>query len=152
VREIISGLRPPLLNYALEAALRGLIDDVASQAAIETNIETQIPPSSARYPGEVELHLYRIIQQACLNAVKHSQASQIIIKGELTQEAVSLVVEDNGVGLDSHQVMNLEWLLANKHFGLANMLERASLIGAHLSLNSAPGEGMQVKVTWQPSL
>ncbi len=51
VREIISGLRPPLLDYGLAAALKGLIDDVANQAPLETIIETHIPASSASLPA-----------------------------------------------------------------------------------------------------
>jgi signal transduction histidine kinase len=149
VREIVSGLRPPLLNYGLGVALNGLIDDVAQLTGNEIAIEINIPSSSDRYPPEVELHLYRIIQQACVNAIQHSQAQNIFLQGHLSPDQVDLTVEDDGIGFQSRGPLNLSWLLAKKHFGLAGMYERAELIGAHLFLSSKPGKGTTVRVVWE---
>jgi signal transduction histidine kinase len=149
VRDIVSGLRPPLLNYGLGVALNGLIDDVALLTGDEIAIEIDILPFVDRYPAEVELHLYRIIQQACVNAIKHSQAQKIILQGKLNSGLVDLMVKDDGIGFENSNPLDLGWLLANKHFGLAGMYERAELIGAHLSLSSTPGKGTSVRVVWQ---
>jgi signal transduction histidine kinase len=151
VREIISGLHPPLLNYGLGAALNGLVDDLDQQVRDDLSINIAIPYSQARYPLEVELHLFRIVQQACHNAVKHSQGSKIVISGVLTPDRVELAVEDDGVGMDHQGLLNLNWLLANKHFGLAAMHERAQFIGAELEIHTQPSQGTRVRLDWHPS-
>ncbi len=149
VREIASGLRPPLLNYGLGAALNGLSDEITAQTKKDVTIEVNHIQSIGRYPAEVELHLYRIVQEACLNAVRHSQAQKVVISGKLSPNNVCLKIEDDGVGFDSHDPLDLGWLLANQHFGLVGMHERAELIGAHLSINSTPGKGALIAIHWQ---
>ncbi|MCU0488552.1 MAG: ATP-binding protein, partial [Anaerolineales bacterium] len=151
VREIISGLHPPLLNYGLAAALNGLVDDLDPQVRDDLSINIAISSSEARYPLEVELHLFRIVQQACHNAINHSQGSKIVISGVLTPDRVELAVEDDGIGMDHQGLLNLNWLLANKHFGLAGMHERAQFIDARLEIHTQPGQGTRVNIDWHPS-
>jgi signal transduction histidine kinase len=148
IREIISGLRPGMLMYGLRFALEELSEETATQVGGDIPIVLEVPTSDSRYPPDVELHLFRIVQQACQNAVKHSQAQCIYLRGILDHSHVELSVEDDGVGFLAGEHLDLAQLLANKHFGLAGMHERAALIGAQMQIDSAPGKGTRVMVKW----
>jgi signal transduction histidine kinase len=152
IREIISGLRPGMLMYGLRFALEELTEETATQVGGDISILLQIPASDSRYPPDVELHLFRIVQQACQNALKHSKAQCIFLRGELNHGGVELVVEDDGIGFQSGGHLDLGRLLANKHYGLAGMHERAALIGAHMQIDSAPGRGTRVRVFWKTDI
>lgn len=148
IREIISGLRPGMLMYGLRFALEELTEETATQVGGDIPIVLEVPPSDSRYPPDVELHLFRIVQQACQNALKHSRAQCIYLRGALDPAYVELSVEDDGVGFLAGEHLDLAQLLANKHFGLAGMHERAALIGAQMQIDSAPGRGTRVRVRW----
>jgi signal transduction histidine kinase len=148
IREIISGLRPGMLMYGLRFALEELTEETGTQVGGDISIQLDVPPSDSRYPPDIELHIFRIVQQACQNALKHSKAQCIYIRGVLDAKFVDLVVEDDGVGFVAGKDLDLARLLANKHFGLAGMHERAALIGAQMKIDSSPGKGTHVRVIW----
>ena len=147
IRQIVNGLRPAMLNYGLRSALIELADEARALGA-GTTMRVELPPSEVRYPPMMELHLFRIIQQACQNALQHAKAKAIRITGSLEPEQAELVVEDDGVGFAAGEHLDLAGLLANKHFGLAGMHERAALIGAKMAVESDPGQGTRVRVIW----
>ena len=149
IREIISGLRPGMLMYGLRFALEELTEETATQVGGEITIKLEVPSSDVRYPPDVELHVFRIVQQACQNALKHSRAQGIFIRGQLDPGKLELLVEDNGIGFTAGENLDLPRLLVNRHFGLAGMHERAALIGAEMLITSAPGNGTRVRVTWK---
>jgi signal transduction histidine kinase len=153
IREIISGLRPSMLEFGLRSALDELVDEITALAPPDAalRVEINVPDSQERYPLEVEAHLCRIVQQACQNAVQHSKAQWIRIEGVLEPQKVFLQIQDNGTGFDIGERSDLAWLLSRKHFGLAGMHERAVLIGARLVLDSTPGPGTRVSVYWDGS-
>jgi signal transduction histidine kinase len=103
------------------------------------------------YPQSVEHHIYRMVQEACENAIRHGQARHIHITGTLDAEYIDLVIEDDGHGFDAEGVKQLETLVAQKHFGLAGMLERAQLIGADVRFDSLPERGTRVAIFWKPA-
>lgn len=148
IREIISGLRPGMLMYGLRFALEELTEETSTQVGGDIPIILEVPPSDSRYPPDVELHMFRIVQQACQNALRHSQAQCIYLRGVLDPGYVELSVEDDGVGFLAGEHLDLAQLLADKHFGLAGMHERAALIGAQMEIDSAPGKGTRVRVRW----
>jgi signal transduction histidine kinase len=96
LREIISGLRPAMLNYGLRAALDEMVDEMALKLDQKPAVLLELPASERRYPPEVELHLYRIVQQAVRNAVQHAQARRIHIHGRLEAGEVALAVMTMG--------------------------------------------------------
>ncbi|MCL4562578.1 MAG: hypothetical protein M1281_18445 [Chloroflexi bacterium] len=146
IREVISGLRPTMLNYGLRTALDELADEAPARLGDDLVIEVDLPPSEVRYPPQTELHLYRIVQEACKNALQHSHAKTISISGTLEPDCFDLTVIDDGVGFASQGHLELDALLERKHFGLAGMIERANLIGAQMEINSLPGLGTRVRV------
>ena len=107
---------------------------------------------NTRYSQSVEHHVYRMVQEACENAIRHGQAGRIHISGELASEHLSLAIEDDGNGFEASSSMRLDHLLTQKHFGLAGMVERALLIGADVKIDSAPGKGTRITIFWKPSL
>lgn len=151
IREIISGLRPSMLEFGLLTALDEVVDEVTALAPPEAapRVVIDVPSSQERYPLEVEAHLYRIVQQACQNAVQHGKAQQIRIEGTLEPQKIFLRVQDNGKGFVIGNRVDLAWLLSQKHFGLAGMHERAALIGARLELDSTPGQGTRISIYWE---
>ena len=64
-------------------------------------------------------------------------------------EQVELQVEDDGIGFDADTSLNLDSMIKEKHFGLAGLHERASLIGAQIRIDSNPGKGSQVRILWE---
>ena len=149
VRQTISGLRPAMLQYGLRTALEELVDELTVRVGDSPLITLDLPPSEVRYPEKVEQHLFRIVQQAAENALRHAQAQTIRIDGGLVPGHARLTVNDDGVGFAADQQTDLVALLADRHFGLAGMHERAALIGARLAFNTAPGDGTRVLVIWQ---
>jgi signal transduction histidine kinase len=155
-RELIGGIRPNTLNIGLNNALEELVDEISAQAAIikptPVNVYYQVPPSTFRYPEDVELHFYRIVQQACQNVLKHAQAESITLVGSLDEDSIHLIVRDDGVGFRLGKHPDLSWFLVNQHYGLAGMYERAELIGATLKIQSTPYPGTKVEIYWQRDL
>jgi signal transduction histidine kinase len=152
-RELIGGIRPNTLNIGLSNALEELADEISTQAAnikpTPVNVFYQVPPSPFRYPEDVELHFYRIVQQACQNALKHSQAESLTLVGSLGEDSIHLIIRDDGEGFMLGKHLDLSWFLVNKHYGLAGMYERAALIGATLKIQSTPYPGTKVEIYWQ---
>jgi signal transduction histidine kinase len=152
LREIVSNLRPPMLSYGLKPVIEELADNLMDRRDHTIHVVTRIEAADgARYAENVELHLFRIMQEACENALRHGHATQIQITAELAPEHIRLCIEDNGIGFETGGQIELDLLQANKHFGLSGMLERAMLIGATVEIRSSPGHGTEVRVTWIPS-
>jgi two-component system NarL family sensor kinase len=149
IREIIGELRPATLTYGLPVAFEEMVDEMTHEGEDAPTIKISIPLTEERYPPEIELHLYRIIQEAFQNAIQYAQAQRITLQGEFGANQIHLVVEDNGCGFFIHDQVDLAWLLARRYFGLATMYERATLIGAQLSIQSNIEQGTRVTIFWQ---
>jgi signal transduction histidine kinase len=147
LRAIVSDLRPPMLTYGLKPALDGLAESLMERSQ-NISIVVDVEAEDTRYPINIEQHLYRIAQQACENALRHGQASQVTITGNLDPEQISLEIKDDGIGFDRKEGLELNNLLANKHFGLAGMMERGRLIGANVRIESTPNLGTRIQVEW----
>lgn len=152
IRSIISGLRPAALTYGLVPALEELTDelnDTPIDGGPPVEVWCSLKSEQARYPEDVELHLYRIVQQACQNALQHAAPGEIKLRGVLDENGVVLSVTDDGVGFVTPRTPDLAALLAHRQYGLVGMIERAGLIQAELTIDSAPGQGTRISITWQ---
>jgi signal transduction histidine kinase len=150
LREIVSDLRSPMLDLGLKFAFEDIADKLAERNQDTVRIMADIQADSeCRYPEKVESHLYRIVQEACENSLKHSRAKTMKITVRLFPEKTELQVEDDGIGFDGGANLKLDDMLVGKHFGLAGMHERASLIGAEVYIYSKPGMGTRVQVIWE---
>jgi len=154
VREIAKGLRPALLNYGLYMAFEALVDDLTDRAQDGPSISLDIVEQTAmaRYDSKVELHVYRIIQQACANTLQHARANRLSITGRLEVDRIELCVVDDGMGmkgLANGASLDFTRLLENRHYGLVGMFERAELIGARLSMRSTQNQGLEINLSWE---
>ena len=122
----------------LPTALRDTAKRLTAQSDIETVVEVAGPLRPL--PVSVETNLLRIGQEAINNAVKHAGANRIEMALNFDTRSVRLSVRDNGRGFDSSQP------IADGHFGLIGMRERAEQIGGVMSVHSAIEGGTQIAV------
>jgi signal transduction histidine kinase len=147
LRSIVHGLHPPMLDYGLYSALQALTEDLVQRAG-SVRVSLEVEPSPVRYERQLEQHVFRIVQQACKNTLRHASAAQLSITGQLAKERLKLLVSDDGQGFALDMGSDLVKLLEGRHFGLAGMSERAALIGARLDIHSQPGRGTAIAIEW----
>ncbi len=146
LRALLLELRPATLaQMPLEELLTRLGESTAGSARMPVHVMAE---RSLNLPARVRVALYRIAQEAINNVVKHSLADQAWIRLRRRSiggdQGVELLIRDDGQGFDPSAV-------EDGHLGLAIMRERASDIGATLTLQSAPGGGTTVRVLWSAS-
>lgn len=139
VRRIIYDLRPMALDdLGLIPTLKKYLsttEDYNEGVQIEFfNLGQEI-----RLPSRMEVALFRLIQEAVQNALKHAEANRIQVKLSISKDLVSVVIKDDGKGFD----MSVE---KEGSFGLMGMRERVELLEGALSINSAPGAGTLVLI------
>lgn len=133
VRRLAVELRPKALDdFGLVAALERLADNFTEQTGIAVAFESLLP--AARLSPEIETALYRIVQESLTNIVKHAQAGSVSIVIGRKDDAVTVVVEDDGVGFDPDRTRE-------GGLGVIGMRERVALIGGRLTIESRPGAG-----------
>ncbi len=144
LRRLTRALRPLYLeDLGLIAALEMLARETQAANGIETTFHQTGAPR--RLPAETELALYRIAQEAINNVIRHAQASQADLSLHFTTRQVVLTIQDDGVGFEPPD--NPAEFAPSGHFGLLGMHERAELIGARLSIQTARQAGTRVRVT-----
>lgn len=138
LRHLIVELRPPLLDkVGLRAALEAL--RARLEAVHDLTIDLAVfamPPADTLGDSVVEA-VYRIVQEALSNAVKHSQAQRLRVSVTGLVEAIEVEIEDDGIGFDSAR-------LISDGLGLVGMRERAVALGGRLDVVSTPGQGTRV--------
>ena len=150
LRELIHHLRPSMLSFGLKLALESYADNLRQRNPDSVEILAAIQADGdRRYPLMIESNIYRIVQEACENSLRYAHGTKLSISGNLTEKQIDLLVSDDGVGLDPNTSLNFNDLLTHRHFGLAGMHERASVIGAELHIVAKPNEGTQIYLTWQ---
>ncbi len=149
LREIVSDLRPPMLNYGLKPAIEELAENLMERSKDTVSIHVSLESDGTRYPLEQEQHLFRIVQEGCENAVRHSHGKRIMVLGRLGQDQLELNIVDDGTGFDlGRGETELYGLLSEGHYGLAGMFERAQLIDAQIHIASTPGSGTIISIGW----
>lgn len=152
VRDLARELRPSLLDdLGLVAALERYLASCGSKFGLSTDFQTTGFDDDQRLPPEVEVALYRIVQEALTNVVKHAQARTVSVVLERKDGAVIALVEDDGVGFQVastrlHLGSPETWSVEQAGLGLYGMEERAALLGGTLTLESSPGQGTTVRV------
>jgi two-component system sensor histidine kinase DegS len=152
LREVIQGLRPEMLSFGLINALEDMADSLNERSTtppITVNLDGPALPLKGLQ--EIELHIFRIVQQACENAIHHASASAITIQGTVNAELIDILVSDDGAGIEDASSLNLTVLINQQNYGLASMYERADLIKAAINITSRLGEGTQVQIIWPAS-
>jgi len=139
MRKIAHNLRPlNLERFGLTDTIVQTVKDVGSAARI--SLETHIDNIDTLVSTEVQIHLFRIVQEALNNIVKHAQATSGSVSINAGNGAIRLTIVDNGRGFDSAIDSR------NAGFGLADIGERVKLIGGELTIDSTPGKGTRMIV------
>lgn len=134
-------LRPTILDdLGWIPAVRFLSEGVSKRANLPIHIETKL---SGRLPGTVETALYRIVQEALTNAVKHAQAKNIWVRAWLKDKVLHCSIRDDGAGFDAHAV---QASTGKKGLGLVAMKERLSAIGGTLWIESSQRRGTELLI------
>lgn len=143
VRRIARGLRPPSLEeMGLESAIRSLARAIREAHGLPIEIETVGDGVGTRLKPDAELALYRIVQEALSNVVRHAAASRVRIVLERRDERTVIVVEDDGRGFESRGDADS----GGRGLGLIGMGERARYLGGRVGIESASGRGTTVTV------
>jgi signal transduction histidine kinase len=131
-------LRPTVLDdFGLEPALEQLVSEWSERTEIEAAFQSSdIGPG--RLAPEVETAVYRIVQEALTNVVKHARASSVSVVLSRSGEHVTVVVEDDGAGFVPDAA-------PKSRLGLLGMRERAALVGGELDVESSPDGGTAIR-------
>jgi signal transduction histidine kinase len=144
VHGLALGLRPASLDdLGLIVVLQQYTKEYTSRYGIEGHFQA-IGFEGRRLPPETEVVLYRIIQEALTNVVKHSEAKKVSVLLEVRGTTTVAIVEDDGKGFDVDAVLAPR--ASAQNLGLYGMQERAALINGALTIESTPGVGTSVFV------
>lgn len=142
VHRLAVELRPTVLDdMGLVPAIERFVNSFTSQYNIDVDLHVQ-NKINRRLPGEIEITLYRIVQEALTNVAKYAEALNTAILLELKPDYVNLIVEDDGCGFDVYQT--LQSTVKDNHLGIAGMKERTALLGGEFTIESSPGKGTTV--------
>lgn len=132
-------LRPTALDHlGLIPAVRQYIDGISEKHLLP--IQLDVPQLTSRLPGDIETALYRIIQEALANVVRHAKATQANVRIAVEDGYVRAFVSDDGVGF------NVDEALANQRLGLFGMRERAEMLNGSFTIISEPGCGTRISM------
>ena len=137
-RRIIEALRPSLLDHlGLATALQWHVDDACRAANVKCRLG--FSDQVGRLPGDIEITLYRLVQEMVRNVVQHSRARSLGLDLEPVKGGLRLSVEDDGVGIDDVEA-------ALRSHGFSGMQQRVNSLGGTFNLASTPGKGTKIEV------
>jgi len=145
MREIIYDLRPMSLNnLGLAVTIESYCIQLQKNYDIKVDFQTQ--GEEPELLSIVRITLYRILQEACSNIVKHAKALKIDILLTYEDEKVFLKIKDNGIGFHPETILESKKDDDLHGFGLTMMKERVALLGGIISINSVMNEGTVITV------
>jgi two-component system nitrate/nitrite sensor histidine kinase NarX len=139
MRLLLAELRPSTLT---DAELGDLLRLLGNALEGRTNIPISVNAvGEGNLPADVKVALYRLCQEGLNNIAKHAGASRVDILLQYETHGVELSIRDDGRGFDPEQT-------PPGHYGLSMMRERATAVGATLSITSQPGQGTDIVIRW----
>lgn len=136
VRDMAYRLRPRMLDdLGLVDALESLVDDFEKRSNVSCVFKCDHP---LKLDTTLETALYRIAQEAVTNALRHSNATAVMVELKTGKNHIELSIQDDGCGFDTSNNKKKE------SFGLEGMKERANLIGGDFTITSSPSRGTHV--------
>ena len=142
VRQITHGLRPYQLDrLGLTQAIRASVSQASANRSIL--FASRVEDIDGLFDKEAEIHVYRIVQEAVTNVVKHSAATEAAVVIKKRSAAVLLSIRDNGHGFDPAKTSPQPRDLG---YGLTGITERVRILGGTLTMDSRPGGGTSVTV------
>jgi signal transduction histidine kinase len=146
VHRIAMNLRPSVLDdMGLTTTIGWFARDLKTGCP-DTDVLCEIGVQEEDVPDSVKTAIFRIMQEATSNAMKHSGAKVIRIELRRDADTLRFLVEDNGKGFDVLNATSKD--SSGNTLGIASMRQRAKISGGSLVVNSAPGAGTKVVVSW----
>jgi len=138
VRAYLQDLEPGRVNgQSFAAALAGLIGSLPPEE--EARIERRLDPATLELiPSHQVAEIMNILREAVSNSLRHGRAKHIVLRAAQDEHAIALSIQDDGAGFAPSP---------RRGHGLANMRARATALGGHLAIESAPGRGTRVILT-----
>jgi signal transduction histidine kinase len=138
-RQLAYDLRPTVLDdIGLVPALQRLKEDLSARTGLTVELDTATLDPEERLPSAIETAVFRVVQEALTNVVRHARASAVSVTLSAGDGHIRVFVEDDGIGFDAGQRPK------RPHLGIRGMLERAELVEGSLSITSTPGNGTVV--------
>jgi chemotaxis family two-component system sensor kinase Cph1 len=135
VRALAVELRPAALDdFGLFAALERLAETFQARSGLKTLVQANI---DGRLPPEIETVLYRVVQEALTNVIKHAGAEHVSIVLRSRDGSVAVTIDDDGRGFVQTDVRD-------EALGLLGMRERLALVGGMLEVESSPDSGTTI--------
>jgi signal transduction histidine kinase len=142
LRHFSHELRPTVLDdLGLTPAIRFLANRISQRAALPIRVISSI---NCRLPSEVEMGLYRIVQEALINVTRHSRARNVKIELRIKGEKILCIVQDDGVGFDPQASRSKN---GNKGLGLVGIQERLNVLKGTLRIESESGRGTKLRIS-----
>lgn len=141
LRNIIVTLRPPSLDTdgALRGSMEELIKEVCSLGRITYRFECAKQMSEKGISDRVKILLYRLVQEALSNVVKHAHATRVTVQLKRVKDEMLVCVSDDGVGFKNVKCRSIH------HVGLRSMQDSVLLLGGTLKISSTPGKGTTIQ-------
>lgn len=133
-------MRPPALDeLGLVAVVESMLNEFRHTGM---GVELQIGGQYEKLPAEIEMSLYRCIQEALTNVARHASATNVSVGLDCNSQVVRVRITDDGIGFDPRGGR-----ATGKSLGLQGMKERVALLGGKLNINSSPGKGTNIQIT-----
>lgn len=135
VRQISHNMMPGVLaKFGLLEAIEDIFDE--AEEAGELNVEVNIVCGDQRLPENMEIMIYRVIQEMLNNTLKHAKASKVSFNITRFDELIQMVYSDNGIGFDEQELPH------DKNLGLSGIRSRVEYLGGTIELKSEKGKGV----------
>lgn len=140
LRRVVIGLRPPALDeLGLTHALRQSLEELKAEGIY---CKFDVSGTPIRLPPNMEIAVYRIVQEALSNIRKHAQASRVNLQLQFQEDRLLVEVRDNGKGFNRTQTLNSA--ISVGHIGLLGMKQRAEMLGGDVIIRTREGAGTSV--------
>ncbi|MGZ3158030.1 MAG: response regulator [Burkholderiaceae bacterium] len=136
VRKVITDLRPSVLDQlGIWAALEWYVDQIEMRSGLVCDCTIDAAAATTELDTERSMMVFRIVQEALTNVVRHAQASSVTIHAERSKDLLLVKIHDNGKGIDTDRLLNRE------SWGILGMMERTRHFGGNLKITGEPGQG-----------
>ncbi|HHW7506451.1 TPA: nitrate/nitrite two-component system sensor histidine kinase NarQ [Mannheimia haemolytica] len=138
LRELLTTFRLTIQEANLQQALEKILESLRPKTSAQIRLSCKLP--SHMFNAQQQVHVLQIVREAVINAIKHSQATEINVIAETNDDGEHcLIIQDNGVGLAAHTQ-------PEGHYGLTIMQERAAELKAEFSIENMESGGVKVQV------
>ena len=143
VKEISHNIRPLNLNeLGLKTVITSLCKTVSKESGIISHLK--LPQEDPELTKDLEICIYRVIQEALNNIIKHSKAKEFIVNLEIDDESITLIISDDGIGFKPVLLLNEKYI--SDGIGILNMQERVERLNGSFHIDSSHNNGTVITI------